>query len=185
MLNVLRALLWGLVSSVRSRAHTAAQLAALEQQLGVLIREGKRPKLSVFERMSWIALCRNWPCWREALVFMKPATVLGWHRIGYKMFWKWKSRCGRPRIPREHIDLIRSLSREHPELGEDQLALELEEKLGVRHAASTVRRYRWRAPRPKPPKRDSQNWRTFIRNHADGIWACDFVVQRSARFVSI
>jgi transposase InsO family protein len=90
-------------------------------------------------------------------------------------------RChfGRPRIPDEHIDFIRTISRHHPELGEDQIALELEAKLGVRHSPSTVRRYRWRPPR-RPENRPglpSQSWRTLFENHIDAIWACDFVVE--------
>ena len=78
------------------------------------------------------------------------------------------------------------MSREHPELGEDQIALELETKLGVRHSPSTVRRYRWRPPGPAEPKRrPSQSWRTSLRNQADGIWACDFLMQITARLVPV
>ncbi len=188
MLNVLRAVLRGLLSLFRSRASNAVYLAALEQQLGTLMRARghRRPKLTVFDRMFWVALCRNWSDWRRALVIVRPATVLGWHRRGYRMFWRWKTRFGRPLIPREHVELIRAISREHPEMGEDQLALELEAKLGVRHAASTVRRYRWRPPkRPTRPDRYSQSWRTFLKNQGDAIWACDFVVQTTACFLSV
>ena len=185
MLNVVRSVLVGLVALLRTRASLAVQVAALEQQLGVLTRHKPRPRLSVFDRMFWIALCRNWTGWTRALVIVKPATVLRWHRAGYRLFWSWRSRLGRPRIPREHIDLIRQLGNEHPELGEDQLALELEAKLGVRHASSTIRRYRLRPTPPERPRRDSQSWSTFIRNHADAIWACDFLVQYTARFTGV
>jgi hypothetical protein len=105
---------------------------------------------------------------------------------GFRFYWRLRCKLGRPAIPRDHVELIRTISREHPELGEDQIALELETKLGVRHSPSTVRRYRWRAPAPRPPdRRSSQSWRTFLSNHADSIWACDFVVQVTALFVPV
>jgi putative transposase len=186
MLNVMRALLLGLLSVLRSRRHNALYIAALEQQLGVLRREKVRPTLSVFDRAFWIGLCRHWAAWRSALAIVQPETVLRWHRAGYRLFWRWRSQAGRPRIPKEHAELIRSISRQHPELGEDQIALELETKLGVRHSPSTVRRYRWRAPKPPgPPRHPSQSWRTFLTNHAGAIWACDFVVQATARFIPV
>jgi transposase InsO family protein len=186
MLDILRALVKGLVSFFRRRLHTALYIAALEQQLGMYIRENRKPRARFFDKAFWITLVRTWPHWRKALMVFKPATAIGWHTRGFRFFWSWRSKRGRPAIPREHIELIRTVSREHPELGEDQLALELEKKLGVRHAASTIRRYRFQPPEPWRARRGpSQSWGTFLKNHADSIWACDFVVQATALFVPV
>jgi hypothetical protein len=127
-----------------------------------------------------------WSRWRDPLVIVKPDTVIGWHRQGFKLLWKLRSKLGRPLIPCEHIHFIRTISREHPELGEDQIALELETKLGMRHSPSTIRRYRWTRPAaPQRPCRRSQSWRTFLKNQGHSIWACDFVVQFTALFIPV
>ena len=88
-------------------------------------------------------------------------------------------RPGRPAIPGEHIHFIRRISSDHPEYGEDRIALELELKFGIRHACSTVRRYMLK--KPSGP-RDSQAWRTFLKNQAKAIWCCDFFVQHTVGF---
>jgi transposase InsO family protein len=85
---------------------------------------------------------------------------------------------GRPRIPRDHIALIKRISRENPGWGEDKVAQELVLKLGAHHAASTIRRYMVRVPDPER----GQSWRRFLENHAREIFACDFVVQYTALF---
>jgi hypothetical protein len=119
------------------------------------------------------------------LVIVKPATVIGWHRKGVQRFWRRKSRSqplGRPRIAREHIAFIQRISRDHPEWGEDRIAEELVAKFGVEHSPSTIRRYM--APRNGSPRGD-QTWRTFVRNHAKEIWACDFLTQYTALFAVV
>jgi transposase InsO family protein len=85
---------------------------------------------------------------------------------------------GRPAIPEEHIDFIRRISSDHPEYGEDRIALELEVKFGIRHASSTVRRY---MVKRRPPS-DSQAWRSFLKNQAKAMWTCDFFVQHTVGF---
>jgi putative transposase len=104
---------------------------------------------------------------------MRPETVVRWHRRGYQVFWRWRSRgrVGRPRIPRRHIAFIRKISNENPAWGEDRIALELKLKLGVIHAASTIRRYMVDSGRP------SSTWRSFLTNHAGQIYALDFTKQ--------
>ncbi len=97
------------------------------------------------------------------------------------MFWRRRSRgpIGRPRIPGEHIAFIRRISGDHPEWGEDKIAEELAAKFGIQHSASTIRRYM--VPRRSTPRGD-QTWRTFVRNHAKEVWACDFLTQYTAFF---
>lgn len=112
---------------------------------------------------------------------MKPDTVIGWHRQGFRLFWRWKSRSrkvGRPQIPRAHIELIKRLSRENPSWGEDRIADELRVKLGIEHSTSTIRKYMARRRMPG----DGQSWRRFITNHSKEVFACDFLVQYTARF---
>jgi transposase InsO family protein len=125
-------------------------------------------------------LLRWWPEWRSVLVFVRPETLLRWHRQGYRYWWRRRSggKPGRPRIPRSHIALIRRISTEHPEWGEDRIALELRLKLGVTHAASTVRRYMVRPRRPG-------SWRQFLEAHASSFVGIDFATQTLWNFATV
>jgi transposase InsO family protein len=165
-----------------SRAALALENAALRQQLAVCLRAPTRPRLRTGDRVFWIALRRLWPDWTRPLVIVKPETVIRWHRKGFTLFWRRKSRqgqIGRPRIPRKHITFIQRISGDHPEWGEDKIAEELAAKFGIKHSPSTIRRYM--IPRPSAP-RGHQTWRTFVRNHAKEVWACDFLTQYTAFF---
>jgi hypothetical protein len=116
------------------------------------------------------------------LVFVKPATVIDWHRRGFRRYWRWRSRRpGRPRIPDEHIALMRRISADQPGWGEDRIAEELAIELGVMHSTSTIRRYMVRRREP----RGGQTWRTFVKNHASEILACDFLTETTAFFAVV
>jgi len=143
MTSWLLLVLHALTGLAQSRASLAAENAVLHYQLAVLQRERPRPLLRPADRVLWIWLCRHWNRWRHALVLIQPATVLRWHREGYRRYWRRRSGGvgGRPRIARSHISLIRRISSDQPEWGEDRIALELKAKLGVVHAPSTIRRY--------------------------------------------
>ena len=111
---------------------------------------------------------------------MQPRTVLRWHAAGFKIFWRKKcEKIGRPRIPKQHQDLIRQISIDEPGWGADRIVDELRLKLGIRHAASTVQKY---MVRPEHRTRTGQTWRTLMKNHKDEIWSCDFLVQHTALF---
>jgi len=110
------------------------------------------------------------------MVLVKPATVVQWHRQGFRLFWRWRSRSGRPSIDREVRDLIREMSGANPLWGAPRILGELL-KLGVDVSQATVAKYMVRR-RGTP----SQNWRTFLRNHAEGIAAIDMFVVASASF---
>lgn len=121
--------------------------------------------------------------WREALVVVKPATLIGWHRRAFRLFWRWKSRGGRPRLPKNICQLIAEMVRENPTWGQAQVADELALKLGIYVSPRTVRAYWPQAPlRLGPRAAGSQRWQTFIRNHAKSVLACDFFVAVSVRF---
>ena len=182
-------LIVGLITCLRaalmSRAALALENAALRQQLAVYLRISKRTRLRTNDRVFWLILRRRWPDWTRALVIVRPATVIGWHRQGFRALWRRRSntgQIGRPRIPGKHIAFIQRISGDHPEWGEDKIAEELAAKFGIEHAASTIRRYM--VPRRSTPRGD-QTWRTFVRNHAKEVWACDFLTQYTALFAVV
>ena len=110
------------------------------------------------------------------MVLVKPATVIQWHRQGFRLFWRWRSRSGRPSVEREIRNLIRQMSSANPLWGAPRIHGELL-KLGIEVSQATVAKYMVRR-RGTP----SQNWRTFLRNHAEGIAAIDMFVVASASF---
>src|SRR3979411_186003 len=119
-----------------------------------------------------------WPSLLGATQVVQPETILRWHRAGFKAFWRWKSRnrAGRPKIDRGLRDLIRRMSKENPLWGAPRIHGELL-KLGFEIAESTVSKYMiWRRGPP------SQNWRTFLLNHADAIAAIDLCVVPTLTF---
>jgi transposase InsO family protein len=126
-----------------------------------------------------LAFLSRWFEWRSALIVVRPETLIRWHRAGFRLFWRWKSRPGRPRIPLELRELIRRMARENPLWGEERIANELLLKLGVRVSPRTVRKY---LPRPSGRPRGDQRWSTFLKNHAQAIVACDFFVAVTASF---
>jgi putative transposase len=151
------------------------RILVLRQQLTVYKRKSKQPMLRSTDRLFWSLLSSTWGDWTSELILVRPETVIRWRDRKFREFWRRKSqvRLGRPAIANEHIDLIRRISSDHPEYGEDRIALEVEVKFGIRHACSTVRRYMVkRCPGP----RDSQAWRDFLKNQAKAMWSCDFFV---------
>jgi putative transposase len=98
-----------------SRSDTALEVLALRQQLAVLRRQRQRPKLNSLDRLFWTALRQCWSRWTEVLVLVKPDTVIGWHRAGFRLYWRWRSRPrgGRPKLSGEIRALIRRLAQEN------------------------------------------------------------------------
>jgi transposase InsO family protein len=178
MLRLLYALLATARSSLRLQRELALENLALRQQLAILKQESKRPKLNKADRAFWVALSRLWPDWQSALILVKPETVIGWHRKGFKLYWSLKSRnrSGRPPIDVEIRALIRRMARENPTWGAPRIHGELL-KLGFELGEATVSRYMPR--RRKPP---SQSWRAFVRNHTRELVSIDFFVVPTATF---
>jgi len=113
MLGLLASLVSTAISCSKSRRELALENLALRQQLAVYRRTVKRPKINNADRAFWLGLVRWWPQWRNALLFIKPATVIAWHRKGFKMFWSWKSRRrqgGRPIVDSEIRALIKQMA---------------------------------------------------------------------------
>jgi hypothetical protein len=169
-------LIWcALIGLFRPRAALEAEILVLRHQLNVLRR--KSPKRVVFgnvDRLVFTALYRVAPGVLDALKILKPQTVIRWHHAGFRAYWRWKSRPrgGRPKTPADIRQLIRDMSVANPLWGAPRIHGELL-KLGIDVGQTTVAKYM--ARRRQPP---SQGWKTFLRNHADGITSMDFFVRR-------
>jgi transposase InsO family protein len=172
LLLVLRAF----VAAIRSRRDLTLENLVLRHQLQVALRTNPHPRIRASDRVLWVWLRRLWPeGWRQHLRVVQPETILRWHRKGWRLYWTWKSRTrlGRPHLSAEVRELIVRISHENPLWGTERIRGELL-KLGVVVSNRSIRRYRWRTPRPV----GSQRWRTFLVNQSRGIWAADlFVVQ--------
>src|SRR3954452_13902028 len=176
LLNLIR---WMLLGLFRSRTSLRAENLALRHQLNVLHRSSpKRPVFSDFDRLIFICLYRMAPRILDALTVVEPDTVLRWHRAGFRLFWRWKSRrgVGRPKVPLEVRQLIREMSLANPFWGAPRIHGELL-KLGIDVGQTSVAKYM--ARRRRPP---SQGWRTFLLNHADGIASIDLFVVPTISF---
>jgi hypothetical protein len=95
-LSALRVFAAAASAAFKSRATLHLENLALRHQLGVLRRSVKRPKLTSADRLLWTWLCEAWSDWQSALVIVKPETVIGWHRQGFRLFWTWKSVMANP-----------------------------------------------------------------------------------------
>jgi putative transposase len=113
--------------------------------------------------------------WKDALIIVKPGTLIRWHRR-FRLIWRWKSKKrGRPRLPIEIQQLILQIAGENATWGEERIAAELFLKIGIQISPRTVRRYMPGNPRIRN-QIGSQCWMTFVQNHAKAILACDFFV---------
>jgi putative transposase len=156
----------------RSRHDLGLELVALRQQVGVLKRKNPRPRLSLCDRLFWLGLQRWWSKWTRVLVVVKPETVVGWHRTGFRWYWRFFSRRrhGRPKVTTELRNLIRSMAEENPSWGAPRIHGELL-KLGFEISESTVSRY---LAQGGSPRDCGQHWLTFLKNHREAIAAMDF-----------
>ena len=158
-----------------ARHPLALEAVALRQQLAVYKRKQPRPKLKRFDRLFWVVVRRIWSNWSEALILVKPETVVSRHRAGYRLFWKWRSRrqrVGRPKLAEEVRDLIRRMKRENPTWGAPRIHGELL-ALGFEISEPTVSRY-IRCLKRIPEQRKALQWLAFRNNHREVIAAFDF-----------
>ena len=178
-MGIIQSIFLFLRAFIMGRAGAAVENLALRQQVAVFKQSVKRPKLRPRDRVFWVVLSRLWPNWRSALAIVQPETVIKWHRKGFKLYWKWKSRTrkrGRPPTERKIRDLIRRMSRENPTWGAPRIVSELA-LVGHDVVEETVAKYMVRTR--KPP---SQTWRTFLANHVPEIAACDFFTVPTVTF---
>ena len=178
-MTTIRFLLLTARSFFSGRSGLLLENLALRQQWAVMKNSIKRPRLRLRDRLFWILLSRAWAEWRCPLVIVKPATVIAWHREGFRLFWKRKSRKrgpGRPRVSKELRDLVRRMGEANPTWGAPRIHGELM-KLDIEVSERTVSNL---IPgRTKPP---SQTWRTFLKNHMHVTCAIDFFAVPTVHF---
>ena len=169
---------------LRSRSALAAENLFLRKQLTFFIEREQTPRRTDnATRFTMVTLSRLFD-WNNALVVVKPDTLIRWHRKGFRLFWQWKSRRkGRPPVPEELKKLIVEMAIANVSWGEERIAHELLVKLGIRVSPRTVRKYMpSRDDSDRGAGHSSQRWSTFVRNHAKAIVAADFLTVVTARF---
>jgi hypothetical protein len=175
-------LILSIVAAVfKNRADLVAENIALRHQLSCFIYQRPRPRFRPVDRVFWVLLSRFWNGWRGSLAVVRPATVLSWHRKGFKLFWRWKSRKrgpGRPRISTEVRMLIVEMAEMNVGWGAPRIHGELL-KLGFDISEITVSRY---MPKRRPSAGSRQRWATFLSNHLHETLAIDFAVVPTATF---
>ena len=166
----------------RSRVALAAENLFLRKQLALFQERKVRPRRADDSTRWMMATLSRMFQWRDALVNVKPDTLIRWHRKGFRLFWRWRSRpVGRPRLPKDLQELIRKMAADNPTWGEERIANELKLKLGIRVSSRTVHKY-LTAGGPSRKPDPQQRWLTFVRNHAQAIVVSDFLVVVTARF---
>jgi putative transposase len=179
MRNVLASLYDFLRATLKVRRDLTLENLALRQQLAVLKRSQTRPKIKQSDRLFWTLLSRTWSGWRAALIVVKPATVVGWHRRDFKRYWTKLSKHrvgGRPAVSLQVRALIRQRAAANPLWGAPRIHGELL-KLGINVSERSVSRL---MPRRRQPP--SQTWRTFLANHLHGIASVDLFTVPTVTF---
>jgi putative transposase len=172
-----------LTDLARSKSELVAENALLRQQLIILRRHIKRPACTKTDRMLLVLLARAVRTWQQALFVVQPETLLRWHRQGFRLFWKYKSRAAahKPKISAETVALIKEMARDNRLWGAERIRGELL-KLGLRVCKRTIQKYMRQVRTAKPR---GQNWKTFLDTHAEQIWACDFLAVTDLLFRSL
>ena len=179
MIALLGLVLGYLRDSFRSQEQLRAEILLLRHQLNVLRRKNPGSlRLSGSDRALFVWLYRLFPAVLDAVAIVNPQTVIGWHRAGFRAFWRWKSKgpVGRPKIDRELRDLIRQMNQENPLWRAPRIHGELL-LLGVSVAQATVSKYMVRRSGGS-----SLGWKTFLHNHRDGIVSIDILQAQTIGF---
>ena len=181
IMNLLTSFVQLIRALLKPRLDLALENMALRQQVAVLKLKRPRPRVRASERILWMLLYRFWSRWRDALIIVKPETVIRWHREGFRKYWRRTSRIergGRPKTDIEIRDLVRRMASENPTWGAPRIHGELQ-MLGIDVSERTVARYM--PNRPRNPGAH-QRWMTFLRNHRDCLAAMDFLTVPTVRF---
>jgi putative transposase len=161
IVGVVSDLLSLLVLFMRSSGAIRAENLVLRRQLARYLERGIKPRRVDYTTRVSLALFSRLFDWRDAVVIVRPSTIVRWHRLGWRIFWRWKCRAGRPPIPVELRRLIRRMTAENPLWGEERIANELLVKLGIRVSPRTVGKYMPKRLSGQP--RGDQRWSTFLK----------------------
>jgi putative transposase len=168
--------------TTRSQVALTAEILFLRKQLAFYQeREIKPRRFDDAARLSLLFLSKLFD-WKNALVNVKPETFIGWHKNAFRLFWRWKSGGGRPRLPRDIRRLIAEMALNNPTWGQERVADELSLKLGIMVSPRTVRNYWPDGLDAGPGRISTQRWLTFVKNHASSLAACDFATVVTATF---
>ncbi len=165
---------------VRSRRSIEAENLVLRHQLATLrLRSPKRTHVGFWNRIILVTVYKFSPSALNSIHIVQPATILRWHRQGFRNYWRWRSRRkgGRPKVDAELRDLIRRVSRENPLWGAPRIHGELL-LLGFEISQTTVAKYMTK----RQPNGGGQTWKTFLDNHKDGVASMDFLIVPTIHF---
>ncbi len=179
MIQTVRLLLGQLAGCFRSRAELEFENLVLRHQIEILRRSApRRVRLARADRFIFTLVLRLWPRVAQSIRIVHPKTLVRWHREGFRIYWRWKSRScgGRPKATSELRALIRQMCSDNPLWGAPRIHGELL-KLGFEISQSTVSKYM-----PRRPRDPDQSWRTFLRNHMDCTASIDFLVVPTITF---
>ena len=174
-----RSLFLFLFRSIKTNTQLKLEVIFLTKQLEIYQRTDPKLKIKASDRFFFSLMKVLLSGWKERLFIVKPNTLIKWHRLGFRLFWKWKSggEGGRPMMNGEVILLIKKMANENPTWGAPRIHSELL-LLGYKISESTVLRYM-----PKKGKRtNGQNWKTFLKNHSKDIIAIDFLTVPTINF---
>ena len=179
MINALCALVRTLLTLFKDRPNLMLEILALRQQLIVYKRLHPRPPLQPRDRLFWVWLSKIWDGWRQTVIIVKPETLIGWHRHGFKFFWtkiSQRKSAGRPAVSPKVKALIKQMAEANPLWGAPRIHGELL-KLGIDISERTVSRLL-----PQQCKQPSQRWRTFLDNHFRELVSIYFFTVPTAAF---
>ncbi len=164
---------------VRTRRDLMLENAMLRHQIVILRRKSREPKLTILDRFRILAAAAFLPTWRRALAVVQPETVLRWHREGFRLFWRRRSRRAprKGRLAPDTVRLIREMAAKNRLWGAERIRGELL-KLGIPVSKRTIQKYMRRSHQ----RGGGQTWSTFVKNHAHQIWCCDFVQAHDVLF---
>ena len=158
------------------------EIIALRSQLSIVRQQLENKKIPKAKptptfRLLWIFISKNFKNWKSALVIIKPETVIKWHKKAFKIYWKRKSKPGRPGISRKTIALIKRIHKENPLLSPEKIHEQLNAlNVSDAPAPNTIEKYINGKNKKPPTDKQRQSWKTFLRNHRKSIWAIDLFV---------
>jgi len=170
----LKAFLQSLYSIINPYIDLALENIVLRQQVTAFKKENPRPKLTNFDRVLWVFIRRSWKRWKNALIFVKPETVIRWHRKGFRLYWRLISNKGKGKdklwTNKEIRNLVHRMVSDNPTWGAPRIHGELL-KLGFHISERTISRF---MPKKEPSGDKIKKWLAFLHNHKKGIMAMDF-----------
>lgn len=160
-----------LLTLFKSRTQLQLEIVFLRKQLEILNRSSKKVQIKSWDKLFFSTIISFFKNWKESLIIVKPESIIRWHRKKFyqHLLGKRKQDAGRPRVPREIIDLIKRIAKENPMWGITRIHGEIL-KLGYDISQATV----WRYVPKKDGSTNGQRWKTFLKNHASRIISIDF-----------